>query len=176
MGAVHRFCDRAMLLERGRVVDARRPRRGGGPLPGAQLRRGSPRSAAAATRAARPSAPGDGTAEILDAWFEDGRGEPVGALAQGEPCTLCTRVRFDIDVEDPFFGATFLNGEHHDVFAATTAWQMPRTGSFRKGEVATLRIGFENWFAPGRYYVAISVAREVSGQDILRPPLRASRR
>ena len=76
-------------------------------------------------------------------------------------------MRFDIDVEDPFFGATFLDGEHHNVFAATTAWQMPRTGSFRKGEVATLRIGFENWFAPGRYYVAFSVAREVSGQDIL---------
>ena len=27
MGAVHRFCDRAMLLERGRVVDDRRARR-----------------------------------------------------------------------------------------------------------------------------------------------------
>ena len=91
----------------------------------------------------------------------------MSALAQGEACTLCTRVRFDTDVEDPFFGATFVDGEHHNVFAASTAWQMPHTGSFRRGETVTLKIGFENWLAPGRYYVAMSIAREVSGQDIL---------
>ena len=27
--------------------------------------------------------------------------------------------------------------------------------------------GFENWFAPGRYFAAVSVARSGSGQDVL---------
>ena len=39
MGAVRRFCDRAMLLEHGRVVDDRRSRDGRQPLPGAELLR-----------------------------------------------------------------------------------------------------------------------------------------
>ena len=168
MTAVQRFCDRAMLLERGRVVMLDEAERVAaryfdlnfGKQP-AEPPPPDPREEGESLRR------GDGSAEILDGWFENARGEPVGALAQGEPCTLCTRVRFDIDVEDPFFGATFVDGEHHNVFAASTAWQMPHTGSYRKGEVVTLRIGFENWFAPGRYYVAVSVAREVSGQDIL---------
>jgi ABC-type polysaccharide/polyol phosphate transport system ATPase subunit len=168
MPAVQRFCDRAMLLERGRVVmldeaeevaaryfDVNFGKQPAEPPPP------DPRETTESLRR------GDGSAEILDGWFENVHGEPVGALAQGEPCTLCTRVRFDIDIEDPFFGATFLDGEHHNVFAASTAWQMPHTGSFRKGEVVTLRIAFENWFAPGRYYVAMSVAREITGQDIL---------
>ena len=114
-----------------------------------------------------PQRRGDGTAEILDGWFENAQGERVTALAQGEACSLCTRVRFDTDIEDPHFGATFLDGEHHNVFAATTAWHTPHTGRFRKGEVVTMRIAFDAVFAPGRYYVAISVAREVTGQDIL---------
>ena len=31
------------------------------------------------------------------------------------------------------------------------------------GEVTTLRIGFENWFAPGRYFAAVA-SRAGSGQ------------
>jgi ABC-type polysaccharide/polyol phosphate transport system ATPase subunit len=168
MGAVQRFCNRAMLLERGQVVMldeteqvaaryydlnfGNQPVEPPPPDPGEE--RKSERR-------------GEGSAEILDGWFENARGEPVGALAQREPCTLCARVRFDVDIEDPFFGATFVDGEHHNIFAASTAWQLPRTGSYRKGEVVTFRLGFTNCFAPGRYYVAISIAREISGQDIL---------
>jgi ABC-type polysaccharide/polyol phosphate transport system ATPase subunit len=168
MSAVQRFCDRAMLLERGRVVMLDEAERVAaryydlnfGSQP-AEAPPPDPREEGESERR------GDGSAEILDGWFENARGEPVGALPQGEPCTLCARVRFDADVEDPFFGATFVDGEHHNVFAASTAWELPRTGSYRKGEVVTMRIGFRNWFAPGRYYVAISIAREVSGQHIL---------
>jgi ABC-type polysaccharide/polyol phosphate transport system ATPase subunit len=168
MPAVQRFCDRAMLLERGRVVmldeaelvAARYydvnfdPARAEPPPP-------DPREET------EPQRRGDGSAEILDGWFENAKGERVGALAQGEAVTLCTRVRFDLDIEDPHFGATFLDGEHHNVFAATTAWHTPHTGQFRKGEIVTMRIAFENHFGPGRYYAAISVAREVTGQDVL---------
>jgi hypothetical protein len=44
---------------------------------------------------------------------------------------------------------------------------MSETGWFRAGEETTLRVGFENWFAPGRYSAAVSVARRGSGDDVL---------
>jgi ABC-type polysaccharide/polyol phosphate transport system ATPase subunit len=169
MPAVQRFCDRAMLLERGRVVmldeaevvAARYYDVNFGHQAAVEPPPPDPREET------EPQRRGDGSAEILDGWFENVRGERVTALAQGEACSLCTRVRFDADIEDPHFGATFLDGEHHNVFAATTAWHTPHTGRFSKGEVVTMRIAFDTLFAPGRYYVAISVAREVTGQDIL---------
>jgi ABC-type polysaccharide/polyol phosphate transport system ATPase subunit len=172
MPSVQRFCDRAMLLERGRVVMLDEAEQVaaryydvnfGKPQPEPP----SPREDDDAAEEREPERRGDGSAEIVDGWFENRDGQPVATLAQGEPCSLCARVRFDVDIDDPFFGATFVDGEHHNVFAAATAWHMKGTGSFRKGEVATLRISFENWFAPGRYYVAISIARDVTGQDIL---------
>ena len=66
MGAVARFCDRAVLLERGRVELIGRAGRGRRALPGAQLR---PRRAPW-RRTARRSASATAPAEILDAWFE----------------------------------------------------------------------------------------------------------
>jgi ABC-type polysaccharide/polyol phosphate transport system ATPase subunit len=172
MPAVQRFCDRAMLLERGRVVmldeaEAVAARyyqvNFGNQAP-------EPPPAPEPQEEGEPTEPerrGDGSAEILDGWFENAAGEAVGALAHGDACTLCTRVRFEEDIEDPFFGASFVDGEHHHLFGAASAWQHRRTGSFRKGEVVTVRIAFENWFAPGRVYAAISVARDVQGQDVL---------
>ena len=80
MSAVERFCHRAMLIERGDVLEIGEPRRDRAPLQRAQLRPARPharprRAATATTRAA----------EILDAWFEDDGGERITEQAQGEP-------------------------------------------------------------------------------------------
>ena len=172
MGAVQRFCDRAMLLERGRVVTMGTAEKVAARY--YDMNFSHPDKAlptepeeTAGEEGEESQRRGDGSAEILEGWFENGAGEPISTIAQGEACTLCARVRFDVDVEDPNFGATFVDGEHHNVFAATSVWHARRTGRFAKGDVATLRISFESWFAPGRYYVAISVARNISGQDLL---------
>jgi ABC-type polysaccharide/polyol phosphate transport system ATPase subunit len=166
MPSVQRFCDRAMLLERGDVamldeaervaakyfdVNFRTPAK---PIPAAGGEDEGVRH-------------GDGSAEIVDAWFEDAHGETVNTLPQGADCTFCARVRFNQDTRDPHFGATFFDGEHHIVFAASSIWHTTETGTFRAGETTTLRIGFENWFAPGRYWAAVSVARAGSGEDVL---------
>ena len=169
MPSVQRFCDRAMLLERGDVVMLGESERVAAKYFDVNFRApvAEPEPPPPDDPDEGPVRRGDGTAEILDAWFEDAQGERVAAFPQGEDCTFCTRVRFDEEVRDPFFGATFVDGEHHVVFAASSVWHMPRTGWFRAGEVTTLRIGFENWFAPGRYFAAVSVARSGSGQDVL---------
>jgi ABC-type polysaccharide/polyol phosphate transport system ATPase subunit len=171
MGSVQRFCDRAMVLERGDVVlldDAEKVAAKyydlnfGGPVE-------APPEKPSEDEAVEPEPGrrGDGSAEILDAWFEDAHGEPIAAIAQGQPCTVCARVRFNADARDPHFGATFVDGEHHVVFAASSVWDIPETGSFSAGETVTLRLAFDNWFAPGRYFVAISIARQRSGHEVL---------
>jgi len=96
MGDVQRFCDRAMLLERGHVVDIGDPatiaRRYneinfGQVLPG-------PERVLPARSAEQP-------VEILDAWFEDPGGLRIAAVALDQPCCACMRVRFNQPQDDP---------------------------------------------------------------------------
>ena len=134
MPSVQRFCDRAMLLERGDVVMLGESERVAAKYFDVNFRApvAEPEPPPPDDPDEGPVRRGDGTAEILDAWFEDAQRERVAAFPQGEDCTFCTRVRFDEEVRDPFFGATFVDGEHHVVFAASSVWHMPRTGWFRR--------------------------------------------
>jgi ABC-type polysaccharide/polyol phosphate transport system ATPase subunit len=166
MPAVQRFCDRALLLERGEVVTLDAAER----VAKRYFDLNFNKADTAAEKVSADETPprrGDGSAEILEGWFENDRGERADGVAQGAPCTLCVRVRFHDDVRDPHFGVTLIDGEHHLVFAASSVWDAQATGQFAPSESVTLRVTFENWLAPGRYYAAASIARRGSGQDVL---------
>jgi ABC-type polysaccharide/polyol phosphate transport system ATPase subunit len=159
MGAVQRFCDRAMLIERGRVVEIGDPGRVGNrylevnfTAPGAQ--------AGAAKDADRF---GDGRAEIFESWFEDEHGAPATVLPTGRPCTFVARVRFREAVEHPIFGVVFQNSRRDTVFTANTLATDPEPGVFAAGEEVTFRLGFDLVFAPDRYTATPAVARAGTG-------------
>jgi energy-coupling factor transporter ATP-binding protein EcfA2 len=145
MGEVQRLCDRALVLEDGRVdlvgppVDAARryhelclARRAGG----------EPRD---------PAASDD--AWIADTWFEDAAGRRVEALGQGEACVLCMKVRMRHPLEDPVFGARLRSDADQVALEASSALDHGPTGRFDAGETALVRIAFDNWLAPGHYSV-----------------------
>ena len=161
MSAVVRFCDRAMLLERGEITAMDSAERIASEYFELNFGRGGQPTD-------RPGAlhTGDGAAEIADAWFEDGSGQRVDTLAQGQPCAFVAVVRFTSELEDPSFGLLLENAEHQPVFATTTSWTEERTGSFRAGELVGVRVAFDNVFAPGRYYATPSVARRGGGDDV----------
>jgi ABC-type polysaccharide/polyol phosphate transport system ATPase subunit len=161
MAAVQRFCDRALLLERGRVAGL------GGPedIAGAyfQLNFGGPAARAAGESGRR----GDVSAEVLEGWFEDEHGERTDTLVQGRPCAYCARVRFNAPIVDPTLSVSFTGDAQRPVFATSSVWQPATTGAFTAGEEVLLRVTFENVFAPGRYHAATSVARRAGGDDVL---------
>jgi ABC-type glutathione transport system ATPase component len=228
MGAVRRFCDRAMLLERGHMVELGDPEQIGNHYlelnfseqareaeknaaaaaereeaeaaelaalgdtgaaaradaedaaagafgsesvptethvsgPAAPSRPPGAGPAADAAKAAATSADGgrfsDGAAEILDAWFENDRGERTTMLPWGRPCSFVASVHFNEDVEHPLFGLAMQNSHRDPMVSASNLHTQPRLGRFRAGEQATFRVGFDNYLAPDRYRVTPSVTR-----------------
>jgi ABC-type polysaccharide/polyol phosphate transport system ATPase subunit len=160
MGAVERFCDRAMLLERGDV-----------------LKLGDPHDVARAYnelnfgRLVHDSvdAPRYGdqvVCEITDAWFETG-GERVTSIAQGDPLTIVVETRFHTAITEPIVGVTLRNEVGHTIFTTTTEWSGVATGSFEAGDVATVRISLDAVFAPSHYKLTPSVAQAGSGANAL---------
>ena len=164
MATVSRFCERAMLLEQGNVVEIGDPdevaaeyfetnfgRRGGeAPAPEPERRRHQ----------------GDGTVEIADAWFEDGEGNRANTLAQGRRAAFVAVVQFIEAHADPVFAFSLGSDNENIVFATSTLWENDRTGNFAAGERVGFRVAFDNHFAPGRYHATPWVARRGSGQDV----------
>jgi hypothetical protein len=168
MGAVERFCDRAVLLEKGAKVRDGDPHRVG--MEYLEVNFGRREEAVAATAgddAASALRAGDGRAEVLEAWFEDEHGAVASSLETGRPCALAARVRFAAEVEDPLFGFTLENGNHDHVLAASTLLTEPRSGRFAAGEEVVFRVRFTNVFAPGRYDASPAVAVRGTGTSWL---------
>ena len=154
MGAVQRFCHRAMLLERGRIVAIGAPEEVAdryldlnfeGLGEGSEDGPGSKRA-------------GDGAARVLDAWIEDEHGARQGALAQGHACALRATIRFDSPLDDPVFAVAVVNPLHQNVFVASSAARGEASGSFEAGQTVDFTVSFENALAPGRYAVSTLVS------------------
>jgi len=167
MGAVERFCHRAMLLERGEEIIT-----------------GEPRDVAARyleinfdRQGAEPVSPedfpdqqprgGDGAARIVEAWMENVHGERKTALIQGEQCALHARVRFDQEVEDPSFAVSWVNEHRQNHFVVNSAVDQERTGTFAAGEEVLFSVSFVNHLGPGRYFLSLQLAHRGGGTDII---------
>jgi ABC-type polysaccharide/polyol phosphate transport system ATPase subunit len=161
MSAVERFCHRAMLIERGDVLEVGEPHviaRKYNELNFGRLVHTQTEDGRYGDHAA---------AEILDAWFENDNGERITDQAQGEPVTVCMEVAFHARIDDPIFAFNVINEPRHTVFATSTDWRSEPTGSFAAGERVAVRVRFDNWLAPMRYTVTPSVARHGGGKDAL---------
>jgi ABC-type polysaccharide/polyol phosphate transport system ATPase subunit len=162
MGAVERFCDRAMLMERGRVVDISDPAsiaRQYNELNFRRVRRDAREHGGPEVLQRSP------VAELLNAWFEDPAGEKIVTAAQGEPCCIRMDVRFHADTEEPVFSVALTNELGHTSFAASSQLRHGTTGRFAAGDHAVVRIRFENWLGPGRYRLTASITRSGLGVD-----------
>jgi ABC-type polysaccharide/polyol phosphate transport system ATPase subunit len=162
MGAVNRFCHRAVLLERGEKVVLGEPGEVGerylamnfGP-------------AAAGDASDTGDWEGSGDARIAEAWFEDGGGNQWGVYLQGYLVRFNARVVFERRVVDPSLRVQFENEAGQDVFIASTAVQHERSGTFEPGDEAVFSIEFENRFSPGRYFPIATLAHRGGGLDMI---------
>jgi ABC-type polysaccharide/polyol phosphate transport system ATPase subunit len=154
MGAVERFCDRAMLLERGKVVDIGEPNRIANEYLDVNFQQEKPGS-----QPKEPDRFGDQRAEIVEAWFEDEHGVRTAQLHTGRRCAFGARVRFNEAIEDPLFGFVLQNSQRTTVFQASTLDEGRRTGSYAAGDEVEFRIAFDNVFSPDRYFATPAVAR-----------------
>lgn len=163
MGAVERYCDRALLLERGEIVTLGEPARVGQEylrVNFAQEHVGD-ESTPADGGEARDEEEGrttDGRVDILRTWFEDASGAEVSAIPHGEPFSVAVSARFNADVEDPIFGCVLENERHETVLAASSHWTIERSGRFAAGEEVTWRFTLDNVMAAGRHHATPAIA------------------
>jgi ABC-type polysaccharide/polyol phosphate transport system ATPase subunit len=160
MALVERFCDRAMLLERGKVLAVGDPHEVG--LLYNKVNFGELVPEAAEARTASHRRP----AEITECRVEVG-GVSVSEVPHGESFEIVFDTLFNERVEDPAFDISLRNDVGQGVLATSTQRSIPKTGVFEPGETVTVRLHLDAWFGPARYQVNASVARQGSGADHL---------
>ena len=160
MGSVERFCDRAMLLERGSMSALGEPH-------AITLAYNELNFGRLVHDEVESNRYGDqAVCEIDGAWFERS-GERVTTIAAGEPLEIVMGVRFRGSVENPIFAISLRNEIGHTVFATSTQWLEIETGVFREGDAVEVRIALESWLAPSTYKLTPSVARDGAGTNAL---------
>jgi ABC-type polysaccharide/polyol phosphate transport system ATPase subunit len=154
MGAVSRFCDRALLLERGETVAL------GEPTQVAEqylaLNFAQHRSTVGASEPI--PYPSGAPAAVREVWFEDEFGLAQEFLPQGQRCSFKVRVDVRENVEELGFSVVLQNDAGQEVFSAASSATARR--DLRAVETALLTMTFDNGLVPGwRYYATVSIER-----------------
>jgi len=151
MDAIERFCDRAMLLDHGRLVAI-------GATSEVTERYTDLNFPEGLRPAGGPGRQGDGSTVFVDAWFEDESGARVGVIEQGRPASFHAVAEAQASIGSPLFGVRLEDGRGLNVFE-TTATGEEHAGALVPGERIEFAVRFDAVLAPGRYLASPSVAR-----------------
>ncbi len=157
MHSLERFCNRAMLMERGEMRLLGDPH---------QIARAYHKLNFGKLPHAAPAAGAAGTGTVIaDAWFENTAGERIATTSQEEPLRMCFEVRFAEPLADPVFAATLRTELGHTIVVARSDEHGASSGSFAPGDVAVARFEMPAWLTPSRYMLTPSLARAGTGED-----------
>jgi ABC-type polysaccharide/polyol phosphate transport system ATPase subunit len=163
MGAVTRFCHRAMLLERGEVVAMGDP----SDVADRYLELAFGRDVGYEDLEVATPRMGDGAARVSEVWIGDDRAEGRAVAVQSEPLTVNVLVKFNSEVVNPAVSLTLLNEHRQPVVVATTTDDHEQTGGFQADELAVFSFSMHNMLAPGRYHPIVTVTRRGEGLDVI---------
>jgi ABC-type polysaccharide/polyol phosphate transport system ATPase subunit len=160
MSAVERLCDRAMLIDHGRMVEIGDPARVAQRYNEVNFRH--IREQITDEGGSR----GDAIARVRSARFEDDQGNVLHETLQGDPLSVRLEVYFHTETVDPVFSVGLRNKDHIVAFAVNSAVSHGPAGRFAAGTTAVIRIRFDSWLAPGPYGLVTSVGR---GEAVIEP-------
>jgi ABC-type polysaccharide/polyol phosphate transport system ATPase subunit len=158
MPLVERFCHRAMLLERGKMVSLGEPGEVTRLYNEINFGRGQEVLAGKA-------APGGRVVEVVDVWFETPDGRRTEAVVQGAEGRLMVEIEANVEIDDPVVSLELQNEADVRVFATNTNWLDRPTGRLRPGERARFAVSLALSFAPGRYSPIATILRRYPGDD-----------
>jgi ABC-type polysaccharide/polyol phosphate transport system ATPase subunit len=168
--AVRALCDRAILLNAGRMIADGNPADVLNDYQRIVMEREEAydvetgKDAQEPSTANRPQTPvqytyrhGDGSATIIRTELCDNAGQPVQIVETGDPLTANVTVRFEKEVEAPVIGFLIRNRHGIHAYGTNTKEQQIRLGTLASGEVVTIQFAFCCWLGIDDYSISLAV-------------------
>jgi ABC-type polysaccharide/polyol phosphate transport system ATPase subunit/glycosyltransferase involved in cell wall biosynthesis len=160
MTSISELCDRAMLLEGGRIDRIGDPE-------DATRRYSELAVAGALTREQRAgAAKRPELARIADLWLGDLQGDTSPVVDPGEEIRLHAVIEATRDVEDPCFRFEIRNQNRARIFSPESAPLNGDRGRLAAGERVHVHAAIENKLTPGGYILSCAVNRRGEGREI----------
>ena len=100
---------------------------------------------------------GDGSASIIKTELCDSAGRPVQIVETGAPLTANVTVRFNKEVEAPVIGFLIRNRLGIHAYGTNTKEQEIKLGTIGSGEVVSIRFSFRCWLGIDDYSISFAV-------------------
>ncbi|MFT5222386.1 MAG: ABC-type polysaccharide/polyol phosphate transport system ATPase subunit [Glaciecola sp.] len=165
LGSIQKFCDRVIVLERGKVVFDGPASEGVQQY--AQLAGTAPESVAAATQV------GDGRVKVADVQLTDLSGRPIETMLPSTPLRLRVKLEAAEYVEVCSVGAVVHLGEQQ-LYEVHTTWQGLGVGPLAPGTSATVDFKLNARVLAGHYTIDVVVTdarqrhRHAFAQEVIR--------
>jgi lipopolysaccharide transport system ATP-binding protein len=155
LGLVKQLSDRAILLLNGRIAAEGAPSDVVNRYMGLVLAKEQAKEPE--DRGLRPSfRHGDGTSEILGIAILNARGEPVSAVAGGEPISVRVRCRFHRAKSDPMVGILIRTRIGMEVYGTNTRIERVHLGDLCPGDELEVTFRLECWLTPQQYTLTVA--------------------
>jgi ABC-2 type transport system ATP-binding protein len=159
-----RMCERAILLDQGRVIAEGACR---DVVALYQQRVMAQRDAEPEEVPSRPSKRwGTSTGTIRDVELLDEAGRPVERVATGESCVLRVTLAFAAKIEDPIVGMQLAATDGRVLFGTNTLSRGMVTGVFEPGDAAEVVFRQELGLLPGRYMFSVGVVPSDASEPV----------
>jgi len=164
MTAVEQFCQRAMLLDHGRIEAIGEPEE----VARRYLRLNFERPPTASDGGAGEG-PTAADVRVVDAWLAKSGGERTANVEQGDRIEVHAVLEARRDVPGPSFGVTIANADGVEVtgFGAIVGLAGRPEDHFAAGERMHVKGVLDNRLAPGRYVVGCWVHRDHTYADLV---------
>jgi ABC-type polysaccharide/polyol phosphate transport system ATPase subunit len=162
MIAVQRYCQRAMLLDEGRLRYIGDPEEAGRQY----LRMNFAKHRVTADGGGEIAIVSDFLIHVTEAWLENERGERVENVEVGEPIRLRTVLEARQDLDNPGFALQAINEDGVIFEVATPADHHEKRTVMTAGSRATISATMENPLTPGRYSIACYVGVSRNEQEV----------
>lgn len=165
--AIRRLCDRAILLNEGRIVAMGQPK-GVVDIYHALIfeRPGTATEGQAeawgrilAQRKREKQRYGTGQAQILEAELLNEDGHRVTTMTSGEPATIRIKVLFKETISNPLVGITIRDRLGTEIYMTNTEWKGMNLGTVKAGETLTVDFQQEMWLGEGNYSATVGVGQ-----------------
>ena len=107
---------------------------------------------------------GDMGAKLIDVGVFDDEGNLTTTIMKGSKFTLCSKIEFFKDIEDPIFTYTFKTIKGQDITGSNTMYEKVSVGTAHAGDIYVASFTQDMFLQGGEYLLSMSCTSYVDGE------------